>query len=33
MSSCHDDDIDVGKAGDETMEIESKYNLYDDTVE
>jgi hypothetical protein len=24
MGSCHDDDIDVGKAGDEMMDLESK---------
>jgi hypothetical protein len=24
MASCHDDDIDVGKAGDEMMDMESK---------
>jgi hypothetical protein len=27
MASCHDDDIDVGKAGDEMMDMESKWLL------
>ncbi len=27
LGTCHDDDIDVGKAGDEMMDMESKYQI------